>query len=168
MSFPRGVPLCSPQNPVFLPPFTVYLTASNGWRVVQPNGVYAPPGDSLFFFGGADDPYNVGEPGPGGEPNICAGNLVINPPAGASIVGMPLVIAFDQQAYRVADGKPSGTAILPPSGSGIYGGYARLVIPAGELLLMSEYKIGLPSQQAFICPAAYAQQMGWQITSFGG
>lgn len=174
MSFPIGVTLFSPQNPVYLPPFVIYLSPppAKQWTVTQPNGVYSPPGDVLYFFSGANNPFIGEQPNPGGTPAITAANFQPAPyaslPALASLVGMPVVIVFDQQAYRVADGKPSGTVYAAPAGVGPLGSYATITIPAGELLLMASFGMNTPSSQSFICPASYAQRMNWQITSIGG
>jgi hypothetical protein len=169
MSFPMGVTLFSPQNPKDLPPFTIYLSPANGWKVVQPNGVYAPAGDTLWFFAGQNQPYIMGEPGPNpASPNINASNMLLSPPASASFVGMPLVITFDQEAFAIGDNHKSGTVYAPPSNVGLYGSYATITIPAGELLLMASWGLNTPCTQAFICPASYAVRMAWQITSIGG
>lgn len=169
MSFPRGVPLIGIQDLAFLPSFTIWLTAANGWKVVPSNGIYAPPGDVLYFFAAPDNPYIPGQRGAGNMPNIVAANFLMAPlPPIASFVGNPLCIVFDQQAYRVADGKPSGTTYAPPSGSGPMGAYASITIPAGELFLTASWGLNQPSSQAFVCPAAYAARMGWQISSIGG
>src|SRR5208337_4687565 len=99
MSFPLGVSLFSPQSPVYQPPFTIWLTPSNKWQVIQPNGVYAPVGDLLYFFPQPNNPYIATEPGPGASPLVTAANFPLGSPVTGSFVGMPLFIAFDQQAY---------------------------------------------------------------------
>ena len=63
MSFPMGSILVSVQNPAFLPPLILYLAAPPApqWKVAQPNGIYAPPGDVLYFFAGPNDPTKPAE-----------------------------------------------------------------------------------------------------------
>ncbi len=170
MSFPMGSILVSVQNPAFLPPLILYLAAPPApqWKVAQPNGIYAPPGDVLYFFAGPNDPTKPAEPGTGGSPNLNAGNVLMIPPASASFVGNPLALLFDQQAYRIADGVKSGTVYAPPSNIGQFGRFATITIPAGELLLFASWGMNTPSSQCFICPASYAQRMAWQITTWGG
>lgn len=171
MSFPMGVTLFSPQNPVYLPPFTIWLAAANAWQVVPADGIYAPPGAVLYFFPGPNNPFAMTQPGPGGTPNITAANFALGAPLTGSLVGMPMRILFAQQAYAMGDGKKSGTVYSPPGASGLpypYSTFASITIPAGELLLLASWGMNTPCTQAFICPAAYAARMNWQITSIGG
>jgi hypothetical protein len=172
MSFPIGSKLFSPQNPAYLPAFTLWLTANNAWKVVPADGIYAPPGDVLTFFPGPNNPYLPGEPGPANTPNITAANFMLGPlPATGSLVGMPLRILWDPQGYAIGDGKKSGTVYAPPGASGLtypYSTFASITVPAGELLLLADFGAKIPCTQAFICPVSYAKRMNWQIQSLGG
>jgi len=172
MSLPIGVSLFSPQNPTYLPPFTIWLTPNNAWKIVPADGIYAPPGDVLWFLPGQNNPYVAGEPGPNpASPNITAANFALSGPPSASFVGMPLRILWDPLGYAMGDGKKSGTMYAPPGASGLpypYSTFASITIPSGELLLLASWGMNTPCSQAFICPASYAVRMNWQITSLGG
>ena len=165
-----GSRLFAVQDMTYLPPFTICLSPINNWKVVPADGIYGlPAGERLFFIPARNNPFVPDQPNQGGTPTISASNfLYTGAAATGSVVGMPLFIAFDNQAYRVADGKPSGTVYAPPTGVGPFGSYATVTIPSGELLLMADFGMNVPCSQVFICPVAYAVRMNWQITPIGG
>jgi hypothetical protein len=165
MSFPMNVTLFSPQNPATLPPFTIWLAAANAWKIVPADGIYAPPGDVLYFFGGANNPYSAT------SQNITAANFSLSASPTGSLVGMPLRILWDSQAYQIGDGRKSGTVYAPPGASGLpgaYATYASITIPAGELLLLASWGMNTPCTQAFVAPIAYVRRMNWNVQSLGG
>ena len=165
-----GSRLFAVQDMTYLPPFTVYLSPSNKWKVIAADGIYGlPAGEVLYFIPARNNPFVPDQPSQGGTPTISASNfLYTGAAATGSVTGMPLCIVFDQQAYRVADGKPSGTVYALPTGVGPSGGYATITIPSGELLLMADFGMNVPCTQVFICPVSYAVRMNWQITPLAG
>jgi hypothetical protein len=164
--------LWTPQNPAFLPPFKIFLQPGSQAKVVPPRGIYFAPGETLYFYGGADLPNLMEQPGPGNSPSAAAATFLPGmPPAViASFTGMPLVIQFQQDGAAYAWGDGRGSKVVLQPGNGLQGTLAvgpSIVIFSGELLLMTDVRQGLGSQNIFIAPAAWALSR-YNIQSFGG